>query len=55
MPWHMALVLSAKARRNLSQNERLWQTLDIGNVFGPTISNFNLWNKITKIVAYKIR
>ena len=29
--------LSAKVRRNSSQNEQLWQTLDIDNVFGPNL------------------
>jgi hypothetical protein len=28
----MSLNLSARARRNLSQNKQLWHTLDIGNV-----------------------
>jgi len=32
----MSLVSNVKKRRNLSQNEQLWQTLDIGNTFGPT-------------------
>ena len=32
----MSLVLNAKVRRNLSQDEWLWQTLEVGNVFGPT-------------------
>ena len=30
----MSPVLSAKVRRKSSQNEQLWHTLDIGNVFG---------------------
>ena len=34
---NIAMVLSAKARRNLSQNKGLQQTLHIGNVCGPTI------------------
>ena len=47
------MVLSAKVRRN----ERLWQTLDIGNVFGPTLAsrfhrNFNLRNNTTKKIAF---
>ena len=29
--------MSAEVRKNSSQNERLCQTLDIGNVFGPTL------------------
>ena len=33
----MSPVLSAKVRRNSSQNEELWDTLDIGNVF---LANF---------------
>ena len=37
IPLQMSLVLSAKVRRNLPQNERLWQTLDIDNVFMLTI------------------
>ena len=33
------------------ENERLWQTLDIGNMFGPTLAskihnNFNIRNNI---------
>jgi hypothetical protein len=32
----MSLVLSAKVRRIFSQNERFWQTVDIGNVIRPT-------------------
>ena len=32
----MSLLLSAKVKRNSSQNEQLWKILDIGNVFGPT-------------------
>jgi hypothetical protein len=36
VPRHMSPVLSAKMRRNSSQNEQLWHTLHIGNVFGPT-------------------
>ena len=31
-PWFF----SAKVRRDSSQNEQLWQTLDIGDVFRPT-------------------
>ena len=34
----MSPELSAKVRRNSSQNERLWQILDIGTAFGPTFS-----------------
>ena len=35
-------------------NERLWWTLDTGNMFGPTVgfkihTNFNLKNKMIKI------
>ena len=35
---NMFPVLSAKARRNQSQNEMLWHTLNINNVFGPTFN-----------------
>ena len=42
MPWHMALVLSAKLRRDLSQNEPLWQIQDIGNVFGLSASKIHI-------------
>ena len=38
MSWRMSLILSATVRMNLSQNEWLWHTLDIGNVVGPTLS-----------------
>ena len=38
VPWHMSLVMSAKVRRSLSQNEHLWHTINIGNVFEPTSS-----------------
>ena len=51
MPWHMSLVLTAKVRRNLSQNEQLWQTPEIGNVLGPTFgfkNNFNSKSKNTE-------
>ena len=43
------LVLSAKLRRN----ERLWQTMDIGNMLGPTFDfkHFHLRNKITNKIA----
>ena len=52
----MSQVLSAKARRNSSQNEQLWQTLDIGNVIKPTYdfkisNNLNLRNKLPKTIA----
>ena len=36
VPWHMALFFSVKVGRKSSQNEPLWQILDIGNVFGPS-------------------
>ena len=35
---HMSPILSAKVRRNLPQNEQLWQPLDTSNVFVPTFS-----------------
>ena len=43
------MVLSA----NVTRNEWLWQTLDIGNMFGPSLAskihnNFNFKIKITK-------
>ena len=37
VPWHMSPVLSAKVKRELSQNKRFWHTLDIGNVFRPIV------------------
>ena len=50
--WHMSLIFSATARRNSSQNGRLWQTLDIANMFKPTFGFkdsqlFQSRNKIT--------
>jgi hypothetical protein len=44
----MFMVLCAKIRRISSQNEQLWQTLDIGNVFGPTFGFKN-----SKIFQFK--
>ena len=38
----MSLVLSAKVRRNSSQNEQLWQTLNISNVLKPIVDFINL-------------
>ena len=51
----MPLVLSAKVRRNLSQNERLCQTLDIANVFDQLLaskfhSNLSTRHKPTNFV-----
>jgi hypothetical protein len=52
----MFLVLSAKVKKNLSQNERLWQTQDMNNVFGPTFdfkihNDLNVRNRTTKCFA----
>ena len=42
---HVYRDLNAKVRRN----EQLWQTLDIGDMFGPKFhNNFNLRNTITE-------
>ena len=37
----MSLVLSAKVRRNSSQNEQLWQTLNICSVLEQTVGFIN--------------
>ena len=50
----MSSSLSAKERRNWPQNEQLWQTLEICDLFGPTFGfkfHNNLLNLKNEIAA----
>ena len=53
LPWHMSLVLNAKLRRTLSQNERLWHTLwtlvmcSCQLLASESYNFFSLRNKVT--------